>query len=752
LKKIKEEKKDEKPIQTKFRRSEAKLKAEKEAVETKAKHEAADLKAKQEAADLKAKQDAIDLISKKEVDETRAKQELEQKQEAQRKLELEVKLKAELEKKKNELLEMKKRHDLELDAQRKLDEKNKFEEEQKQATIPVTPKEEKTNILRLKSIDENATLADDYNKQLKTSEIDSKKIDDAIIDCLIEDGRSSSDFRKSGMLKFLQIILPGYVPPSNRNINRILEHKKQAYDKNLINNVFKDITDFALSTETFQNNKNTVFICLRAHFLDKILDYKTVVLSFKRFTSSLHMSEKINIFIKNEINRFNISGKIRTITTDNSEIMIRATNDQSDFGNRLSCLIDNLDLTILNSISNEKKSHLKSNEYNFDLKNDKHYLTDDENYSDNEAFNSDLESSDDEAYELNEQLNSEISSKTIHYLLNKVRRTIRLVLNSKSIFNYVRSEAKTEKIKSKLALDLEFKWHSTFFMVERFLNYRKIIDKLISELVETSHFKALKSLKLTTNEWMTLKALCEVLNTFSKAADFIAKKPFNQLSLSHVITSRLKRYLSEQTIDVHVNSVKGLIFENFNIYFENNISPTEKTLRLIATYLNPNHFRYLTENERHEAEKYFLDNESKFTIKKSIKNIAKTVMQTQKTKEPVGKRSSITLLSEFMGDFMDDIDLGHPINNVELTFREEMVSYVARLKRLISEKDYKNFWNVEKFDLQRLFLLVKQITISPISSTNSNSFSISSFNEKKNLSFLNSKSLFYAMVLKNSTL
>ena len=67
MKKIKEEKKDEKPIQTKFRRSEAKLKAEKEAVETKAKHEAADLKAKQEAADLKAKQDAIDLISKKEV-------------------------------------------------------------------------------------------------------------------------------------------------------------------------------------------------------------------------------------------------------------------------------------------------------------------------------------------------------------------------------------------------------------------------------------------------------------------------------------------------------------------------------------------------------------------------------------------------------------------------------------------------------------------------------------------------------------
>ena len=111
-------------------------------------------------------------------------------------------------------------------------------------------------------------------------------------------------------------------------------------------------------------------------------------------------------------------------------------------------------------------------------------------------------------------------------------------------------------------------------------------------------------------------------------------------------------------------------------------------------------------------------------------------MQTQKIKEPVGNRSSIALLSEFMGDFMDDIDLGHPINNVELTFREEMVSYVARLKRLISEKDYKNFWNVEKFDLQRLFLLVKQITISPISSTNSNSFSISSFNEKKNLSFL----------------
>ena len=49
-------------------------------------------------------------------------------------------------------------------------------------------------------------------KQSEISPSRKNEIDQAIIDCVIEDGRPFGDFSKPGMLKLLAVVAPGYKP------------------------------------------------------------------------------------------------------------------------------------------------------------------------------------------------------------------------------------------------------------------------------------------------------------------------------------------------------------------------------------------------------------------------------------------------------------------------------------------------------------------------------------------------------------
>ncbi|CAF1116963.1 unnamed protein product, partial [Brachionus calyciflorus] len=50
-----------------------------------------------------------------------------------------------------------------------------------------------------------------------------KIINEAILDCILIDSRPFSDFSKPGMMKLIDVIIPGYKPPSRTTISRRLE-------------------------------------------------------------------------------------------------------------------------------------------------------------------------------------------------------------------------------------------------------------------------------------------------------------------------------------------------------------------------------------------------------------------------------------------------------------------------------------------------------------------------------------------------
>jgi len=392
--------------------------------------------------------------------------------------------------------------------------------------------------------------------------------------------------------KFLETILPEYKLPSRAFVNKELALRKKLHEIN-IKNRFDSVSDVALSADLFYNARKTYFLYLGVHFFNRYFQYTSAGLAFKRFTKSDFLSEKINMFIKQTVKKFKIADKLRSITTNNSDVIIKAVNG-GEFGTRISCLVHNLNSTLSSALSLDETKPFE-NECDGDFDDDIYYLTDEEDNEDEsiaeesiEKDKEDLEEvnqfSDDEENETNfsTKSNNEITPQYLYYVINKVRRIVRFILKTDKLNRYVRSEAKKSEIKVRLVIDLKMRWHSTFVMLERFLQYMKIIDS-ITTLVQFSgqSFDKFKSFKMTSNDWIIINSLVEVLQQFNKAVTLMMTNENHSLSLSHVISTTLKRFLSEKTINAHVNSIKDIILHKFVIYFEQNISVEERSLRLV---------------------------------------------------------------------------------------------------------------------------------------------------------------------------
>ena len=331
------------------------------------------------------------------------------------------------------------------------------------------------------------------------------------------------------MKQFLETILPEYKLPSRAYINKKMELKKQQYEANLKTRL--DLaSDVALSADLFHNARQTYFLYLGVHFFDKTFRYISVGLCFKRFAKSDHLSEKVNLFIKNTLNKYKISAKVRSITTNNSDTILKAVNN-NEFGTRLSCLIHNLNSTLNSALSLNDNVPFE-NECDGDFDDDMLYLTEDEDNfkDDDEAVKDSPEEkkqlSDDEDSEINEiqetrsKFDNEISPQSLNHVINKVRRLIRFILKTDNLNRFVRAEANKNEIKLNLVIDMPLRWHSTFVMLDRFVQHMKVIDSLqASSDVTNKSFDKLKPLKMTNNDWIVIKSM--VVESLKKNVDIL---------------------------------------------------------------------------------------------------------------------------------------------------------------------------------------------------------------------------------------
>ena len=109
-----------------------------------------------------------------------------------------------------------------------------------------------------------------------------KELDEAIVNCIIQDSRTFNDFSKPGMREFLNKVVPNYTPPHRTTISKKLKTKYSEYKKMLIETL-KNVEKVSITTDMLKNRNNYYYICLTGHFPDKFYNSISTILSFKRF-------------------------------------------------------------------------------------------------------------------------------------------------------------------------------------------------------------------------------------------------------------------------------------------------------------------------------------------------------------------------------------------------------------------------------------------------------------------------------------
>ena len=173
-------------------------------------------------------------------------------------------------------------------------------------------------------------------------------LDSAAIDAIIEDSHACNLFRKKSMQQFLSIAILGYRGPSRRTIVKRL---KPLYKRKRLNarQTLSNISDVSSSTDFWQSNHQSHFLCITGHYYDNEYHYHSVLITFRCFPGR-HLSHCLQRFNSKELDKFDLTSKICAITCDNGNNIRSAATHLSKFGIKISCILHKFNLVIQNGL------------------------------------------------------------------------------------------------------------------------------------------------------------------------------------------------------------------------------------------------------------------------------------------------------------------------------------------------------------------------------------------------------------------
>ncbi|CAF4166579.1 unnamed protein product, partial [Rotaria sordida] len=175
-----------------------------------------------------------------------------------------------------------------------------------------------------------------------------KKLDSLIIKCVIEDGRSFTDMRRSGILKVFNHLVQGYVPPHFNTIRRHLKELQSKY-KLLLIKEFSNIHSLSITCDLWSDKRLHSYMCLTGHYISSSNQFISKILSFTSFHHR-HFSSNISMIIKKELKELNIFEKTRSITTDGAANMLKAADMLGGDIKQIYCVAHRLHLVVCNGL------------------------------------------------------------------------------------------------------------------------------------------------------------------------------------------------------------------------------------------------------------------------------------------------------------------------------------------------------------------------------------------------------------------
>ncbi|CAF1216161.1 unnamed protein product [Adineta ricciae] len=365
---------------------------------------------------------------------------------------------------------------------------------------------------------------------------------------------------------------------------------------------------------------------------------------------------------------------------------------------------------------------------------------------------------------------------TIFNLLKRIRKLVNFIRKSSVLSRYVRhqihlkqteltrraEEQKTAAIKlNNFVLDFRIRWNTTYTMLSRFIALSGIVNDItLSPSTEIGltkrQYEKLRKLSFSSNDWLCLSALKNVLFPFYKATSLLSGSKYPTLSISFQVLKGLKIFLTKNKNDQPLeNAMKHLLFGQFHHYFERETKWEQKQATLIAAFLDPTTYRLLEDEERFEAERLLL---VEFDINQSLEglriNIPATTANSESTSshhEPM-LSSTTSKQTSSLNEFLSICEMTlpectpTPFVKETFTFKEELCHYMATNR---SQSDFAKYWLQEEKNLPKLLQFVKRYNCIPATSVPAESaFSVAGYIQRKTRSSLSTTGLRYSMILR----
>ncbi|CAF1412013.1 unnamed protein product [Adineta steineri] len=629
-----------------------------------------------------------------------------------------------------------------------------------------------------------------FNKSNSITSERKKKLHLAVISCIIIDSRSFNDFNKKGMRTFLDEAVPGYVPPHRATVKAALS-KRYQHHRHLLKIVLEKVQEIALTTDVWKNSRGTHFICLTAHFFDSKYRNISLTIGFRQLVGD-HIAERLGNYILYELESLKITKKICSITTDNAANVICATN-VSCFGIRYSCMAHNLNLVVQDGLHLHDTQYLKvssgasntttttttttpnynsssvdtatgdedeiecssSDEEQENLNGDN---DDGDDWSDDDDLNNggnlkgdeDLNESFEHDVQIQVDKNVETTDDTllnICRLVERIRRFIRLVRRTYFINDYFKQEAQLKQLTGDgLVLDCKVRWNSSYYMIERFLNYDDVINqvildpRVITPKITLPMINRLKNFFLNEQEWATLIDIRNLLSQFEHACRLMSRRKYQTLSLGYLILVGLANHLSKPLIIGPETEIQRFLRESLYNTFCYHINDK------IACFLDPETIFLMTPNDKEKAHE-FITNEARYRKLSSQTNSSASISSNTNNRTLLNKNSYQ------LNDFLARCGLpSHTTNSTRIDTNKSITEELSHyMNKIDSSTTFEDFWVANEKELPCLSVLVRSFNIRPVTSIPSESlFSIAAYVNRKQRCSLSPRTLMYSMLLRDA--
>jgi hypothetical protein len=132
--------------------------------------------------------------------------------------------------------------------------------------------------------------------------------------------------------------------------------------------------------------------------------------------------------------------------------------------------------------------------------------------------------------------NCEAEHQIVRALMKKCGSLVKLINTSSILKAYVNKLKRDFNIQCSLQLDCKSRWNSTHRLIETFIKYKKIINKLNSEKhdigLNYKQTKKLSSIELDKSDWNVIESIECVLEPFAQATTMISASQYPTVGTS----------------------------------------------------------------------------------------------------------------------------------------------------------------------------------------------------------------------------